>query len=68
MFHKDCESSIVNFDEVEGVYNGLKEIQSLWFVKLELGSIEEAKARAFSLGVITYNTNTNTFVRLYTKS
>lgn len=23
LFHKDCESSVVNFDEVEGVYNGL---------------------------------------------
>jgi len=26
LFHKDCESSIVNFDEIEKVYNGLKEI------------------------------------------
>ena len=55
-------SKVLGFNEVDGKYNGIKEVQSIRFVKIHLCSVEEAKKRAFALALYTYNTSTHTFV------
>jgi hypothetical protein len=69
LFHSGVTepSKVVSFNDVDGQYNGIKEVQSIRFLKIHLESAEEAKRRAFILALLTYNTNTHTFVRLYDK-
>ena len=36
-------SGVVGFNEVDGQYNGIKEVQSIRFVRIYLSSVEEAR-------------------------
>ena len=46
----------------------MADISGLRFVRVKVQSIEEAKRRAMVVGLVSYDPNNHTFIRLYTKS